>query len=118
MDMKGFLRNSIVAMTLAHTPIAVADAVLDWNEIALARVSAARQLPPDAARTMAIVHVAMFDAINAIERRYRPYSYDGPPIEGAALDAAAIAAAHATLSRLFPAEVQSLDAAYAASLAG
>lgn len=118
MNPKGMLTASIVAMTLASAPAAVADIVLDWNEVALARASAARQLPPDAARTMAIVHVAMFDAINAVERRYRPYSYDGPPATVAAPDAAAVAAAHATLSRLFPTEAQALDVAYATSLAG
>jgi hypothetical protein len=108
----------LVATTLLHAPAASADVVLDWNEIGLARALAARQLPPDAARSMAIMHVAMFDAVNAIERKYRPYAYEGARRGGASPEAAAATAAHATLSRLFPGEAQALDAAYAASLAG
>ena len=43
-----------------------ADAVLDWNEVALAEIAANGQLPTDGARTMAMVHVAVFDAVNAV----------------------------------------------------
>lgn len=106
----------LAAIFLAHAPFACADAVLEWNEIALAGVMAARQLPPDAARSMAMVHVAMFDAVNAIERRYKPIAHDGRPARAASPEAASIAAAHAVLSRLFPGQAPALDAAYGASL--
>lgn len=101
--------------TLALAPAAFADVVLDWNEIGLARTIAAKQLPPDAARAMAIMHVAMFDAVNAIEMRYRPYAYAGPRRD-ASPEAAAVAAAHGSLASLFPEHAQALDAAYAESL--
>lgn len=98
-----YLKAWLVAAALGHAPLAAADVVLDWNEIGLARTLAARQLPPDASRAMAIMHLAMFDAARS---------------GGASAQVAAAAAAHATLARLFPEQVQVLDTAYAASLAG
>jgi hypothetical protein len=94
-----------------------ADAVLDWNEVALAEVAASGQLPPDGARTMAMVHVAVFDAVNAIDRRYRPVAlHERAPVDASA-DAAAASAAHAVLVGLFPARESSLADAYTAALA-
>ena len=108
----------LAASALMHAPATFADVVLDWNEIGLSKSMAAKQLPPDAARTMAIMHVAMFDAVNAIESRYRPYAYQGARRIDASPDAAVVAAAHAILAQLFPGEAQGLDAAQAASLSG
>ena len=54
-----------------------ADVVTDWNEVAVARLVAARQLPPDGARAVAMMHVAMFDAINAVQPRYTAYAFKG-----------------------------------------
>jgi hypothetical protein len=66
----------------------------------------------------AIVHAAMFDAVNAIERRYAVYKVDpAAPSRGASPEAAAAAAAHRALVGLFPEQALTLDAAYAASLA-
>ena len=101
--------------TLLSANLAQADAVLDWNEIALAAVATSR--PPDGARAMAMMHVAMFDAVNAIEQKYRPYAYPAKGSKDASSDAAAAAAAHAVLSKLFPDQAQTFDGAYAASLA-
>jgi hypothetical protein len=98
--------------------VCAADMVLDWNEVALARVLAARQLPPDSARTMAMVHLAMFEAINAVERRYAPYAFTGRAPAGASAESAAAAAASSVLVKLFPDQAHAVEAAYAASMAG
>jgi len=65
---------------------------------------------------MAIVHTAMFDAINSIEGRYTPYKFKVPAPTGSSPEAAGVAAAHAALVQLFPEQKSALDAAYAASL--
>ena len=52
---------------------ASADVITDWNEKTVALVAARTILPPQAERVVASVHVAMFDAVNSIERRYLPY---------------------------------------------
>src|SRR5688572_11913100 len=92
-----------------------ADVVTDWNAIANTRV--ASQLPPDQSRVMAMVHVAMFDAINAITPRYAPYAFKGTAPDGASPEAAAAAAAKTVLVKLYPDQRAALEKAYAASLA-
>jgi len=71
--MQANLCKALVAVALI-TPAssAFADVVADWNEKAIAFVTP-RMTPPAAQRVVAMVQVAMFDAINSIERRYRPY---------------------------------------------
>jgi len=58
--------------------------------------------PPAAARTLALVSRAMFDAANAIDRRYQPYRPQAAPTAGASADAAALGAACAVLTALQP----------------
>jgi hypothetical protein len=70
-----------------------------------------------AGRTMSLVHVAMFDAINSIEGRYSPYKVKVSAPAETSPEAAGVAAAHAVLVKLFPEQKAALDAAYAASIA-
>jgi len=107
---------SITVLTLCAAT-ARADVVADWNETAVARLLAARQLPPDGARAMAIVHVAMFDAINAVEPRYTSYAFKGKAPAGASAEAAGAAAAKTVLLKLYPDQSEAIEKAYAASLA-
>src|SRR5262245_11965368 len=51
-----------------------ADEVTNWNLVATGAAFAAGQSPPVQTRTYAIVHVAIHDALNAIDRRYGPYA--------------------------------------------
>jgi hypothetical protein len=66
---------------------------------------------------MAMMHVAMFDAINAVEHRYRPYAFARSAAAGTSAEAAAVAAAYTVLAKLFPDQAQAIEAAYATSLA-
>jgi hypothetical protein len=66
---------------------------------------------------MAMVHVAMYDAVNSIEHGYAPYKFDVAAAPDSSSEAAAIAAAHAVLVKLYPEQKEILDAAYAAALA-
>src|SRR4030088_1433483 len=54
----------------AHAP-ASANVITDWDEKAVAFLQP-RMVPPVAYRAMAIVHIAMFDAVNSIEPLYQP----------------------------------------------
>lgn len=105
------------AVLLLFPAVCAADEVLDWNDVALGRVLAAGQSPPDGTRTMAMVHVAMFDAINAVERRYVPYNFSIRAPTGTSAEAAAVASAATVLLELFPDQEQAVTAAYVASLA-
>ena len=89
------------------------NAVLEWNAHALTATAGQGPLPQ--MRSLAIVHVAMNDAVQAIEGGTETYlSIEDPPA-GASAEAAAIAAAHFAISELFPA--QDFDDEFAASLA-
>ena len=72
---------------------------------------------PQIQRTLAMVHAAMFDAVNAIDRRYAPYLTVAPPPDGTNPQVAAAAAAYGVLVRLVPGERLTLAAALARSLA-
>ncbi len=98
------------------------DVILEWNAVALeanARDHTApdvpadqlsdSQGPPASARVLAIVHAAMFDAYNSIDRRYAPYLTQVPDAEGASIDAAVARAAHDTLMALIPTEAEFYD---------
>src|SRR5215204_4734665 len=94
----------------AQTP----NVVIQWNRLALA------QYGPGASaiqRTLAILHIAMFDAINSIEHVYTPY-LNVQASAGASAEAAAAQAAHDVLSTLLPAQQATYDAALAAQLTG
>src|SRR5258706_5272206 len=95
---------------------ALADAVLDWNETGVAVALAARTPAPDSARVMAMMHTAMFNAVNAIERRYTTYGFKERAPAGASASAAAAAAARTVLAGLFPDQREAIEKAYAASL--
>ena len=96
--------------------IARADVVLDWNIIALKTTAAAPFNPPLETRNLAIVHAAMFDAVNSITREFKSYAVHLHAPAGASPEAAAVAAAHLTLVQLYPAQQSTLDAAYTASI--
>ena len=92
---------SIVAAAHAKT-----DPVLEWNEIMVDAV--AEQPPPFMNRFAAIMHLAVFEAVNAIEPEYEPYLGTISAPAGASADAAAIAAAHKVLVSYFPTSAPTL----------
>jgi hypothetical protein len=106
----------IMILTGLSGPVS-ADVVTDWNEKAVAFITKQRLLPPQAERVVASVHVAMFDAVNAIERRYRPYRVAVTAAKDASREAAAIAAAGTVLAGLNPKDAEELRALTAAALA-
>ncbi|MET0528008.1 MAG: vanadium-dependent haloperoxidase [Microvirga sp.] len=94
---------------------AEADAVTDWNVHAM--TATATMAGPFHARALGYVHAAIFDAVNAVERRYTSQFVDLQAPAGASPEAAAAASAHGVLTRLFPNQKATLDAALASSLA-
>jgi PAP2 superfamily/Vanadium chloroperoxidase N-terminal domain len=109
----------LVLLLVAPVP-AFANVITDWDEKAVSIVQPAPgPLPPLAVRNMAIVHVAMFDAINSIEPHYKPYKIQLAATPDTSKEAAAAAAAGAVLAKLVPdaaADVQSTLTSYLASL--
>ena len=59
-----------------------ADMVVQWNDNVLAAIRVDKTPPPKASRDLAIVHGAIYDAVNAIDRNFKPYAVDVPAIAG------------------------------------
>jgi hypothetical protein len=107
----------LLGCSLTPHAIAVGDAVMEWNQIALTATVTANQGPLPQTRSMTIVQVAVHDAVNGMTGKHDTYLEYGPAPAGASAEAAAIAAAHRALVTLFPAQSPTLDPARAASLA-
>jgi hypothetical protein len=92
--------------------------VIDWNQTLLSIVNTPGAQPANIqpTRNFAILHAAIYDAVNAIDRSHEPYLIDVRAPRDASETAAADAAAHTALVGLYPAEQSSLDAEYAAEL--
>ena len=90
--------------------------VLEWNQIFIDTLVTTNTANSSSQRLGAIVHTAIFDAYNGIERRYTPVFFENEAPHGASRRAAVIAAAHTALVGLFPSQQPALDASYAASL--
>ena len=114
----------IVSTALAiATPVA-ADVVADWNVCAPAIIATGRAAVqfgagPSTQLDLAVVHLAMHDAIQAYDRRFEPYAGVITPGEGSAIAAAARAAHTVLVTKFPPAQVQAtIDACYTTSMTG
>src|SRR6266496_864249 len=93
------------------------DVVTDWNNAALDAIRAGNTSPPIASRSLAILHSAIYDAVNGIARTHEPYLVESAVPGSASREAAASAAARDALVNLFPANASTFDALHAAILA-
>src|SRR5437899_5602320 len=106
-----------------HGPRQGVDSVRRWNQIAI-DASGLDHTPPApgenrafyeqlgpgrASRAMAIVHIAMFDTINAVVGEYQSYTGVRAPNGALSMQDAISQAAHDTLAALFPAQAASFD---------
>ena len=106
-----------LGMALFSAPVR-ADVVTDWNVASFEVMNAANVAGAPAARALAIVHVAMADAVNSVQNRYTRYAYKGAVQTSASAEAAASSAARSVLLAMFPAQRDKIEAAHAAAVAG
>src|SRR5687767_10311211 len=88
------LSRRLAIERLEERTLFAADMVLQWNEILLDAVRAESTAPPRASRAMAIVHGAIYDAVNAIDRTHEVYVVDVLASPNSSREAAVAAAAH------------------------
>jgi hypothetical protein len=99
------------------SPDAGAASVIAWNDIALnAAVGVAKQPPPHAIITIALVQAAVYDAAVSILGGYQPYLAGLEAAPGASVEAAVATAAHGVLVHYLPEQQADLDAALATAL--
>jgi hypothetical protein len=107
---------------LAFAGPASADTVCEWMDLA-GRLNAAAQAapspqPPEQMRASTRAALAMFEALNAIDRRYQSYLGFEPADGAPSQDAAAATAAYKVLVHHYPAQKTALDDSYALAMAG
>ncbi|QOJ24928.1 MAG: vanadium-dependent haloperoxidase [Gammaproteobacteria bacterium] len=95
----------------------LADAVTDWNQLAGDIVVNAKIGPLPAERALAIVQASVYEAVNAITRRYTVKDTKLEAAPGASVEAAVAAANRAALSKLVPSQQSAIDQVYQAALA-
>jgi hypothetical protein len=102
------LLASVLALFIQPVSQARADAVTDWNVIAVN----ATAVPPNSvvqSRVLAIVHGAIYDAVRAVDHKNPAYAVELNAPSGTSVDAAIASAAHGVLVRLASPQRPTLD---------
>ena len=108
----------LALVALVSPRVTRADAVTDWNLIASnSIVVTAGQPPPVSVLHFAMVHGAVYDAVNAIDRGHRSYLVQPPSHPTDSKEAAAVTAAFRVLVGLFPGQLGTLQPLYDAYIA-
>ncbi len=125
-DFKHFGFRAIVITSLALVLCGVAAAqnpVTAWNDIAVTTALSGNQIVSPGSNTsggmslyLAYTHLAIYNAVNAIDHRFQSYGPEIPAPAGASVDAAVISAAYNTLVFYFPDQSTSLTGQYMAAL--
>ena len=120
-----FAGTTVAALSAANLTPAIAQAtqpvsqVLQWNRMLLiiVRTPGAQPATIHATRSFAIMHGAIYDAVNAIDGTHKPYLVFPGASHFASQEAAAAAAAHEVLVKLYPNFQATLDAQLQQALA-
>ena len=117
---KSYIVMAAAAALGAASP-AAADTVCDWMDLANRLLNAQRASPgpstPDAERAATRTALAMFEALNAIDRRYRSYLGVNRADPAASQDAAAATAAYRVLAHHYPAQRAQIEESYTLAMA-
>jgi hypothetical protein len=111
------LLASAVAAAFVPAPTR-ADVIVDWNAKSDEIAAQKQERPLKHSRGTTMLHVAMFEAVNAIEGRYLPYKLTLTTDRTSSKEAAAASAGHDILLALYPDQQSTLDATLATMLAG
>jgi hypothetical protein len=112
-----YLQIGLLAVSSLTSPMASSDVITEWNIKAGDIVGDAKLGTPPSNRVLAIVHTAMYEAANAVTKRYPPDALNVEAAPGASLEAAIAAASRTTLAKLLPAQQAAVETAYQAALA-
>ena len=104
---------------LESRTLLTSDFVIDWNNVAIDVLRADTTLPGPgySSRALAIMHGAVFDAVNGFTRTHGSIEFNASAPHGANMDAAIAGAAHGVLSELYPDQRAFLDQELQQSLA-
>jgi len=106
----------ILALSTASAAGKSGEIIVTWNQVTVKATKTAGLNSNLGSRIEAIEAIAVYDAVNSIERFGTPYHYNVPAKGKASAQAAAAYAAHAVLVNYFPTQKSSLDSALNISL--
>ena len=115
------LRSLVIVVAIAlpiNAGAQVLDTVVEWRRLLQVTVAGTPTPTVFFTRPYALTGIAVFDALNSIERVYQPYVIEVPATATASREAAVAQAAHDVLVALYPGQRTTLDAALATSLSG
>ncbi len=104
------------SLALVATAPAKADVVTDWNQTAIGAMKVANVANNPWSRNMAMMHVAMSDAVNTVQNKYAIYAPGGAGAPSASAEAAAAAAARTVLLHQLPAQKALIEQAFETSI--
>ncbi len=110
----GIATANVCFVAALATP-AYADVITDWNQTAIAAMKAANTGGNPSTRNMAMMHVAMSDAVNSVQNKFAIYVPSGTQMPAASAEAAAAAAARAILLQQLPGQRALIEQAFEAS---
>ncbi|MGV3771783.1 MAG: phosphatase PAP2 family protein [Verrucomicrobiales bacterium] len=94
--------SSILFGLLIYSTYAGADPVLQWNGLMIDAIRNDNSGPTVSSRNLAILHTAIYDAVNSVEYRYEPYLFHELVIGETSQEAAAVGAAFEVMKVLYP----------------
>lgn len=112
-----YLQIGLLAVSSLTSPMASSDVITEWNIKAGDIVADAKLGTPPSNRVLAIVHTAMYEAANAVTKRYPPDALNVEAAPGASLEAAIASASRTTLAKLLPSQQAAVESTYQAALA-
>ena len=102
----------VIAICLFAAPAVSADSVVEWNTRACDLLAPASFDTPNANRILAIMHTAIYEAVNGITKKYPAGNVKLNASLGASVDAAVATASRAVLVKLVPARAIDVELAY------
>jgi hypothetical protein len=103
---------------IASVTVTRSTPIVAWDSLALRAIQNTNTTAPVAARALAILHSAQYDAVAAVTSPRSAYQVHVTAPKGASAQAAANSAAYITLSSLFPSQETAIQDAYNAAVAG
>src|SRR5687767_14398786 len=87
--------------SLILIPLAHADVILEWNALMIDAIRADNSGPTLSSRNLAVLHTAIYDAVNSVLRTHQPYKFQIDAPAGASPEAAAVGAAYEVMKALY-----------------
>jgi hypothetical protein len=107
-------RRCVIAclIALSLTITVRADAVLEWTDLMVDAIRLQNSAPTLASRNLAILHTAIYDAVNSVAKTSQPYLYGRSAPPGTDPEAAAVGAAYYVVTALYPSAAPMADELY------